>query len=137
MPDSLEIYTKEAEGNHKYFSDFKIGKIELAKHLGIENQVGSLDADPSYARQLLLLEPSTLGKGRAPLFVCSYCGDLGCGATTVLVSDLGNTIQWSDFGYENNWEEGISQTDYMKRTGPFVFNKIDYVSTIKPYAKRS
>lgn len=137
MPDSIEIYSAK---NHKAalgsFSDFKIGKIKLAAHLGIKGEICSLDVDLNYAKQLLLKIPSELKSGRVPLYVCSCCADLGCGATTVLVEDLDSQIKWSQFGRESNWEEGFYQSEYMKRTGPFYFDKTEYNSVIIPYTKK-
>jgi hypothetical protein len=118
------------------FSDFKIGSIKLASHLGVEGELSSIDVDPSYARQLLLIENSELGSGRVPLYVCGCCADLGCGATTVLVEDLGVEIRWSQFGQEIYAAGSLYQSDYMKRTGPFHFNKTEYYSAINPYTQK-
>ncbi len=107
----------------------------MAVHLGIKDEIGSLDVDPNYAKQLLLKVPSELKSGRVPLYVCSCCADLGCGATTVLVEDLGDQIKWSQFGRESNWEDDLFQSEYMKRTGPFYFDKTEYESAISPYTK--
>ena len=135
--DSIEIYSAtNIKDESLSFSDFKIGNIMLASHLGVSDEISSLDVNPSYAKQLLLKERSDLKSGRVPLYVCKCCADLGCGATSVLVEDLGDKIRWSEFGRESNWEEGLFQNDYMKRTGPFYFDKTEYLSAINPYGNK-
>lgn len=37
------------------------------------------------------------------LYVCPECGDIGCGAITVNILDLGDRIVWRDFAYETNY----------------------------------
>lgn len=132
---SLELYTAQSGGENPIsYPDFRIGNIELAKHLGIKELHGVLVVDKSFAKQLLLKEPSELDSRRVPLYVCNCCGDLGCGALTVKVEKIGEYFVWSDFGYESNYEDSISQNDFMKRTGPFKFDIESYVSVIKPYS---
>lgn len=88
-----------------------------------------------FAKQLLLKEDSELESKRVPLYVCNCCGDLGCGALTVSVEKNDDHFIWSDFGYENSYEGGFSQNNFMKRTGPFKFLFDNYVSVIRPYSK--
>lgn len=133
---SLEIYTAKSSGENPItYPDFKIGSIELAKHLGIKEKHGVLAVNSSFAKQLLLKEPSALESKRVPLYLCNCCADLGCGALTVKVEKIDGYFVWSSFGYENSYEFGFSQNDFMKRTGPFKFNAEMYVSVIKPYSK--
>ncbi len=133
---SLEIYTALSCGENPIsYPDFKIGCIELAKHLGIKEEHGVLAVDRAFAKQLLLKESSELESRRVPLYVCNCCGDLGCGALTVRVEKISDYFVWSEFGYENNYEDGFSQNEYMRRTGPFKFGMDNYVSVIKPYSK--
>ena len=135
--DRIEIYSAtNTEDQSLSFSDFKIGNIKLAPHLGVSDEISSLDVKGSFAKQLLLQDYSDLKSGRVPLYVCICCADLGCGATTVLVEDLGNKIKWSEFGRESNLQDGLFQNDYMKRTGPFYFDKTEYLSAINPYASK-
>src|SRR5215470_15806861 len=56
------------------------------------------------ANRLLLLEKAILPADRRSLFICSECGDIGCGAITALVVREGPSIVWRDFGYENDYE---------------------------------
>ncbi len=133
---SIELYTASSSGENPIgYPDFKIGNIKLAKHLGIKEEHGVLAVHRSFANQLLLKEPSELKSKRVPLYVCNCCSDLGCGALTVKVEKTDGGFVWSDFGYENNYEGGFSQSEFMKRTGPFRFNLENYVSLVQPYAK--
>ena len=55
--------------------------------------------------QLLLIEGADLPNNRRSIFVCGECGDISCGAITAVVTRQGDRISWSDFGYENNYDE--------------------------------
>lgn len=46
----------------------------------------SSEFESEYAGMLIGLEKSPLNSGRVPLYVCSECGDLGCGAITTEVA---------------------------------------------------
>lgn len=41
------------------------------------------------------------------VYVCAECADLGCGAITVLVERDESTVSWRDWGYQNNYEDGL------------------------------
>ena len=130
--------------------DFLIGSYRLSKHfdlrLAIRPELGGephgntsvlSDMVPpkkrrAYARALSLIESSEFQSGRVALFTC-YCGDLGCGAVTVSISESGDKVHWSEFGMESNWEGGFSQSDYMKGTGPFVFERSAYLLALSGY----
>lgn len=132
---NIAVYTREFEGFVS--SDFKLGNIELGKHLDVGRSLGVLDVNADYALQLLGRADSAFPGGRVPLYVCECCADLGCGALTVKVEQVGEKVVWRDFGYQEPEDENISQSDYLKRTGPFEFNQAEYVSAIKPYSVRS
>ncbi len=134
MSDELEICSVEHQNYAaKINLDYKIGRIKLAKHFDIGNDLASVAVSKQYAKQLLLKKPSEFKSGRVPLYVCSLCADLDCGALTVRIEKTENGFAWSEFGYEGLDEEKISQSKYMKRTGPFYFDNEQYKSTITPY----
>jgi len=56
-------------------------------------------------REYRLQKPPELQTGRIMVYVCPECEDVGCGAITFAIKDLGDRIQWLDFGYENLFEE--------------------------------
>lgn len=129
MTSKIEIYT------YNNYPDFKIGKLNLAVHLDVGKSIGVLSVDKRYAKQLLLKEASELESGRIPLYVCECCADLGCGAITVLIEQKDGCITWSDFRSEGYAIDEAFQSEYMKRTGPFYFDKEEYFSAILPYSK--
>ncbi|WP_431685702.1 hypothetical protein [Hahella sp. NBU794] len=134
---TLEIYSAPSSRDKaRSFADYKIGNIRLAKHLGINDDFSAIEVDRDYAKQLLLRMPSCLASGRVPLYLCGCCADLGCGAVTVKVEDLGGRIKWSDIGWESNWKQGFSQNNWMKRTSPFYFDKTAYISALRGYSMR-
>jgi len=73
------------------------------------------------AYRLLLTERAVIPGDRRSLFICSECGDIGCGAVTVSVAREGRSAVWKDFGYENDYEENI-QLDEYKEIGPYTFD---------------
>ena len=77
--------------------------------------------------RLLLRSDADLPNDRRSLFVCAECGDLGCGAVSVLVTRVDDHVIWSDFGYENTYEEQISREGY-EDIGPFQFESKVYES---------
>jgi hypothetical protein len=78
---------------------------------------------------LLLTEKADLPNNRRSLFICSECGDLGCGAITAAVVKERDTITWKDFGYENNYEDAVLLEKY-KSLGPFTFKTEQYEGTL-------
>lgn len=64
------------------------------------------------------------GGHRAILFNCPECADIGCGAVTVFVSRDEHRVRWSDFAYENGYEDKRDIPD----VGPFEFDWADYVA---------
>ena len=79
--------------------------------------------------RLLLSGKADLPNDRRSFFVCSECGDLGCGAITAVVERQGETVWWKAFGYENTYEDTIVFDDY-KTVGPFTFNATAYEHTL-------
>lgn len=123
------------ENSSLSFTDFQIDKYVLSRHFAVRNYVGALAVNACFARQLMLREKSEFASGRVPIFVCKQCGDIGCGAITVEIEETEQGIIWREFGVESPTEEGLIQSDYMKRTGPFLFDKVEYLSVLSAYGK--
>lgn len=115
-------------------SDYRVGRLVLSRHFGTD-LICAVDADPAYARQLLLEAPSPLGEGRAPLFVCSCCADLGCGAISVRVERTERGFVWSDFAWASSTREDWAVPPEMARTGPFQFDAEDYERALRAFAR--
>ncbi len=82
------------------------------------------------ARRLILEEPADLPDNRRTLYVCPECADVGCGAISLVVEQVGDQIIWRDFGYENNYER-VVQTEGFETGGPIVFDRGEYERVIK------
>jgi hypothetical protein len=80
-------------------------------------------------RRLLREEAADYPDDRRSLLVCSECGDIGCGAVSIVVSLSNKTVLWQDFGYQNNYEPEI-HGEHLKGMGPFEFDLEDYKSKL-------
>lgn len=76
---------------------------------------------------------SELTSGRAPLFVCSACADLGCGAITATVERTPETVVWRDFGWEVNYVLDDEDDDDRLSAGPVVFDRAQYESELRRF----
>ena len=81
-------------------------------------------------RRLLLEQPADLPNNRRSLYVCAECGDLGCGAVSVVIEVTGDQFIWRDFGFQNDYEDEIVTTGYAG-IGPLVFDKDEYEAVIR------
>jgi hypothetical protein len=57
---------------------------------------------------------------------CAECGELACGAVTARVEQTPETIVWRDFAFENGYDATVTDTDFYRGIGPFMFNKTEY-----------
>ena len=81
-------------------------------------------------RRLLLKESADLPDGRRTLYVCPECGDIACGAVSLVVERAVDRIVWRDFGYENGYE-GIIHTEGLEGIGPFTFDRAEYEGALR------
>jgi hypothetical protein len=126
---------KNANGTFKserHFLDFVVDGYSLWEALGKKRDQVSIfcaeyapEETAKAVARLLLREKAYLPNGRCSLFVCSECGDLGCGTITALVEQRGGTITWKAFGYENTYEDKIGLDEYST-FGPFTFDATAY-----------
>src|SRR5688572_10905102 len=58
-------------------------------------------------RRLLLEQPADLPNNRRSIYVCPECGDLGCGAVSVVVELAGDLVIWRDFGFQCDYEDEV------------------------------
>ena len=49
--------------------------------------------------------------GRTSIFVCAECADLGCGHITAMVDIGADVVTWTQFGYQNNYEDEVGRLD--------------------------
>ncbi|HEY6377042.1 MAG TPA: hypothetical protein VIX90_16095 [Edaphobacter sp.] len=115
------------------FLDFVIDGLSLYDEIGWRSDlISTLWVSPPVpeeqqkaVRRLLGLEQGDLPGDRVSLYVCPECGDVGCGAITLKVEFAADEVIWSDFGYENNYEESIDRVSYGSM-GPFRFSRQAY-----------
>jgi hypothetical protein len=113
----IRPYQKLSSGSFKSereFLDFVVNNIslwQLCKSEGLDN-ISSIWLPTIYTpavRRLLLLEPGDFPDGRTSLYVCAECGDIGCGAVSVRITRHEDVVTWSDFGYQNNYDETMTR----------------------------
>ncbi len=133
-PEKRSGSRDQTEVNHH---DFLIDGKSLSEIIGI----GDLDmvgifadwSNEKYnkiaAKEILLEEKASLDSERFCIYVCPECGDVGCGAITIKISETDTSFIWSDFGYENDYEE-IRE---YKNIGPYEFEKEKYKELINPF----
>ena len=119
--ESLLSYIVKADGGH---SDF----------MGCFVKGFSEQNEKMTATLLALTEPHTVS-GRVPLYVCPECGDIGCGAITVTIEKTAEHFVWKDFGYENNYYDGMPLLENYRQIGPFFFDSNQYSQLLEDYLK--
>jgi hypothetical protein len=129
-------YPGGAFKSERHFLDFVISGQSLWEQLRKPDMVSVLCSE--YAakahgesvraiNRLLLVEKADHPDDRRSLFICSECGDLGCGAITCHIVRDGGAIVWKDFGHQNNYEDHIARGPY-EGIGPFMFDAKRYES---------
>lgn len=78
-------------------------------------------------KQLSLQELPESDSGRRLIYVCPECADAWCGAYGCKITREGNSYIWSDFAYENGYEDPVPIQDL----GPFVFSAENYEAVIQ------
>jgi hypothetical protein len=81
------------------------------------------------ARELRGAASSELASGRVPIYVCAECGDLGCGAVTVRVTELDDCFVWSELSIES-YDRATPITWLVRDERDFYFAKAQYLATI-------
>ena len=127
-PKKRERYTFDFVAN-----ELSLFRTTIASKSDMSGALSDPKFEPEMARRFngttvaaLIPEAPISDHRRVALFVCSECGDLGCGAITALVSRAGLDAQWSDFAYENGYEP-MSRIEGL---GPFTFEWAEYVGKI-------
>jgi hypothetical protein len=63
---------------------------------------------------------SELHSKRVQFYICPECGDIGCGAITAAVSRENNTLTWSNFAFENDFDPETDPDIGYRTSFPFV-----------------
>ena len=122
IPDKIStlefVWSSRAGGGgrtERRFRDIKVDGVALSTVVNAdvispfgwgspEEQFMALD-------RLLLRAPPDLYEGRVSLYVCPECGDLGCGAVSVVIETDGSGIIWRDFAFQNNYDAMVGRAD--------------------------
>jgi hypothetical protein len=80
--------------------------------------------------RFLLVEPADLPNDRRSIYVCPECADLGCGAVSAIIEEQADKFVWSDFGYQNNYDDDVYFEGY-EEIGPFIFDRSQYESIFR------
>jgi hypothetical protein len=103
----LETLTSGGGGHADYMSRIVTGFVDPARE---------------FVQELLGVAPSPSSTGRVLFYVCPECGDIGCGAYAVRVTQVEDNYKWFDFAYENGYEEPRP----LPHVGPFTFDSKAY-----------
>lgn len=117
------------------YLDFLIDGQSLGELLQVGDMIGCLgwgiaEYEAEAAQVLLLRMPSSLATGRAMLYICPECGDIGCGAITAHVQKTSDHFVWRSFGYENDYDPSTPELMQSQEFGPYLFNKAEYWHTL-------
>lgn len=135
--DTLTLVLARRQGGggctaHDYL-DFHVSGVSLLRRLAWENADlvsclgwGNPNHQAELTERLLLRRPPELTSGRHMLYVCGECGDIGCGAITVAIRKEPSVIVWSEFGFENNYEDTIHHQSEFASIGPYFFDRTAY-----------
>lgn len=106
----------------------------VATHGGHDDYMGCfVHGFPDAAKETLdeLLVEETGAKCRVGIYICPECGDIGCGRFSVMVEQHGGELVWSEFMYENGYEDPWT----LEELGPFRFDASQYENAICEAAK--
>lgn len=80
--------------------------------------------------ELMLEVHASASSRRVGIYVCPECGDIGCGRYSVKVERHDDEVNWSDFAYENGYEDPW----ILEGLGPFRFESSQYELAIRQAA---
>ncbi len=122
--------------SERHFLDFaidgrslweKLKKPDMVSVLCFEYAAQALDESMKAANRLLLAERADHPHDRRSLFICSECGDLGCGAISCLIVREGDAVVWKECGFQTNYEGNVN---LYAGIGPFSFEVASYERTL-------
>jgi hypothetical protein len=136
-----EIVKNQIRKHERKYVDFIVSGRPLSEVFKTkENDMISMfgwgintDYEKRTIKEFIKQESSELETGRTVIYGCSECGDIGCGAITAEIIDLGDKIIWKEFGYENNYS--VFDLDDYKHILPFLFDKKEYLEEFEKIAR--
>lgn len=127
----LKLILSQFPGGEPFY-EFDISNKPLSTTLQVDLKqlTGIFTPENSDSGYFVAQLAKFLGKLPTPkvlLYVCSDCGDIGCGALTAKIHFNEKTVVWSDFAYENANET----IEHYPNIGPFEFEKTAYLSSFE------
>ncbi len=115
----------------EYFVDDR----PLSRLFSLRGKLGALgwldpETEGRFVRQLLVEAPFAASTGRAPLYVCSQCADLGCGAITVKVVKTPDSFIWKELGTQTDLD--AEPSELLAEGFEFHFERSNYLSVFRP-----
>jgi hypothetical protein len=85
--------------------------------------------------RLLGTRPGDAPQGRVCVYVCPECGDLGCGAVTIRLVLTDHSVEWRDWGYQNDYDDGVVD-DSLSDLPNLTFDRRQYTMALVAAAQR-
>jgi hypothetical protein len=92
---------------------------------------GFAEAKAQALRELLLEVDTSSKQRRVGIYICPECGDIGCGRFSVMVERCADAVIWSEFAYENDYEDLL----IFEEMRPFRFLSSQYEAAIRQSAE--
>lgn len=92
---------------------------------------GFAEAKAQALSELLLEVDTNSEQRRVGIYICPECGDIGCGRFSVLVERRADEVIWSEFAYENGYENPW----IFEEMGPFRFESSQYEKAVRQSAE--
>jgi hypothetical protein len=92
---------------------------------------GFADAKARALSELLLEGDAASERHRVGIYICPECGDIGCGRFSMMVERRDDEVIWSEFGYENGYED----LRIFEDVGPFRFESSHYETSLRQAAE--
>lgn len=132
----LRLEWKHREGGggrtQRDFLDFVVDNQSLSEKIGgdLVSCLGWFvpEQNAKAVNQIMLKADSDLPDNRFPLYVCAECGDISCGAVTVVIERIDDKIVWRNFAFQNDYDE---QLNPMEDLGEFVFDRAQYRNVLR------
>ena len=124
--------------SEREFLDFVVDGIslwQLCKSESLDNIscVWLPDVYKPAVKRLLLQAPADFPDGRVSLYICAECGGIDCGAVSVRITQTEHIVIWSDFAYQNDYDEAMTyQLNSFVTIDPVSFSLNDYRNLLTP-----
>ena len=114
--DDLELRRETKKNKEASIDSFYINGRSLADLIGEHDYVsplGWLDIHPdhNFRAMLTLSQASDFRPERVPLLVCPECAAYDCSLITVRIDRIEDTIVWSDFRWERDYDDWSKPPD--------------------------